>query len=99
MNNHDIPERPLQPPEPYEISELEATIDGELARVDMEDKYTRFNLADHVRKCIAAHAERLVDNADDISAGTDEHYSVNRDDMEELITLIDDLKTIEKEGW
>lgn len=104
MNIHDIPERPAQPPEPYEVSELQATVDGELDRIDMEDKYTRQgNLLDHVRKCVAAHAERIYDNADDVGMVTvSDHgrgYFISEDDYDELVTLIDDMKTIEKEGW
>lgn len=99
MSNHDTPE-------PYETLELQSIVDGELARVDMEDKYTRHGLLDHVRKCIVTHAERIRDNADETRMGTfvtatvtEKGFFINEDDFDDLEALLDDLKTIETEGW
>lgn len=97
MNNDGIPERPLQPPlHIHEMDEAQDTIDKELERIDMEDKYGRYGrLDDKVRACIARAAERLVENAE--PRGDD--YAVNADDYDELAKLLDDLSTVEKEGW
>ncbi len=82
MSNHDTPE-------PYEALELQSIVDGELARVDMEDKYGRIDLKHKVLVCIARQAEAAAANG----------YVVTDDDMAAMDALLDDLATIEKEGW
>lgn len=105
MNNHGIPERPLQPPLRLgEMDEDPNLVEKEQQRACFEDHYGRTgNLLDHVRKCVAEHADRIYDNADDVGLvevqGQGRGYFINEDDFDDLAALIDDMRTIEKEGW
>lgn len=89
MSNHDIPERPLQPPEDYDVRATAHDVEMEHKRVELEDEYGRIDLKGKVLVCIARQAERIIE----------EGSSISDDDYNELEGLLDDLKTIEKEGW
>ena len=89
MINHDIPERPLQPPLDCDIHEVAHDVEMEHQRVALEDNYGRIDLKQKVLVCIARQAERILDNG----------HTISDDDMNDLDTLLDDLRTIEKEGW
>lgn len=98
MSNHDTPE-------PYETLELQSIVDGELARVDMEDKHGRIDLKGKVLLCIARLGERIIENAEVQECTLCSHVEADAGmvmsgaDFDELEGLLDDLKTIEQEGW
>lgn len=70
-------------------------IEREPERVALEDKYGRIDLKGKTLTCVARQAERIIDNAEADGEG----YVINSDDYDDLAALLDDLRTIEKEGW
>lgn len=68
-------------------------------RVELEDKHGRIGLKDKVLTCIARHAEQIMDNAEFADDTSKDFWLVSYDEMSELEDLLDDLKTIEQEGW
>ena len=56
----------------------------------------RTPLHELAKKCVCAKAQELLDNAE----GADgDYWVVSNELMSELEDLLDDLKTIEQEGW
>lgn len=99
MSIHDTREHPLQPPLDCDALQTAHDVEMEHRRVEMEDKHGRIDLKGKVLTCIARHAEQLMNNAEFADDTSKDYWLVSYDEMSELEDLLDDLKTIEQEGW
>ncbi len=59
----------------------------------------RTSLHQLVLHCIAAKAQEIQDNAEFADDTSKDYWLVSYEHMSELEGLLDDLKTIEQEGW
>jgi RAB protein geranylgeranyltransferase component A len=99
MSTREIPDRPMQPPLDYDVLSTAHDVEMEHRRVEMEDKHGSIDLKGKVLTCIARHAEQLMNNAEFADDTSKDYWLVSYDEMSELEDLLDDLKTIEQEGW
>jgi arginine utilization protein RocB len=59
----------------------------------------RTPLLELARKCVCAKAQEIQDNAEFADDTSKDYWLVSYELMSELEDLLDDLKTIEQEGW